>query len=468
MHKRKIGAGMFMLLVGFVTFAFTTRVLGAPVSVSGRMVVLKAARNDGRLVRIPPPAQAFGKAAATATFTIRYLNAGEVNSFGDVCIGWPDEAKTAFTYAAQIWGNLVQSSVPVSINACWANLSPADTLGHGGASKFLRDFNGAPLASTFYPVSLANARAATDLYPAEEKIIIAYNAQQSWYFGTDGNCPVGKYDFTSVILHEVCHGLGFLGSWEYQSGQGSWGLAAGAGALPIAYDRFIVNGALEALLNTTLFPNPSAALGAQLTGNNIYFYGANAITANGGTAPAIYAPTTWSEGSSANHLGEIFRSTTNGLMVYSLADGYSIHNPGPVTIGLLKDLGWTAGGTPPAPSVTLNGATNDAVLTTADAVTVAVAMNPGDSSGVNKDWWVVAMTSVGIYYFQSNGAWVQAADLSQVRPAYQGPLFPLPSTTVLSLSALPAGTFQFYFGVDTMNGIIDADIIYATVRALAQ
>jgi hypothetical protein len=457
-----VAVGLAVICMGFSSW-----VSAAPEIANGPKVVLKAAKNDGRLVRIPPPAHALGGSPKTATFTINYLNAGEVNSFGDTCIGWPEEAKAAFSYAAQVWGGLVQSTVPITINACWANLTPADTLGHGGASKFLRNFNGAPTADTFFPVSLANARAATDLYPAADKIIIAYNAQQPWYLGTDGNCPAGKYDFASVIMHEICHGLGFLGSWRYQGGQGAWGGIEGTANVPLAYDRWIGNGSLQALLDTALFPNPSSALAAQLTGNNLYFYGARATRANGGTPPPIYAPSTWSDGSSACHLGEIYRGTANGLMVFSLADGYAIHNPGPITLGLLQDVGWTSGKAP-EPMVGVNGSTNDLTLTTSDAVSVVVAMNPRDSDGINKDWWVVAVTTVGTYYFQASGGWVQVADVSQVRPAYQGPLANLAPTTVLSLPSLPAGTFRFYFGIDAMNGAIDPDIIYATVQATVQ
>jgi hypothetical protein len=449
-----------VLIVAFVSSAMG----GAPDVINGPKVVLKAARNDGRLVRIPPPASSLNKDVKAAAFTIRYLNAGEVNSFGDTCIGWPEEAKAAFTYAAQVWGTLVQSTVPISINACWANLTPADTLGHGGAGKFLGNFNGAPVANTFYPVSLANARAATDLYPAGEKIIIAYNAQQPWYFGTDGNCPAEKYDFASVIMHEICHGLGFLGSWSYQGGQGSWGGIENTSDVPLAYDRWIGNGSYQALLNTTLFSNPSAALAAQLTGNNLYFYGPRATLANGGTPPPIYAPSTWSDGSSACHWGEMYRGTANGLMVFSLADGYAIHNPGPITLGLLQDVGWTSGKTP-VPYVAVNGSTNDIALSSSDAVTVSVAMSPHDSAGVEKDWWVVAITTVGTYYYSATGGWIQAADVSQVRPAYQGPLANLIPTTVLSIPSLSTGAYRFYFGVDARNGVIDPDIIYATVQA---
>ena len=41
-------------------------------------------------------------------------------------------------------------------------------------------------------------------------------------------------------------------------------------------DLSAINGSSQALVNTALFPNPSAALGSQLVGNNIFFNGTNA------------------------------------------------------------------------------------------------------------------------------------------------------------------------------------------------
>ncbi|MCA1808294.1 MAG: hypothetical protein LC725_02355 [Lentisphaerae bacterium] len=421
-----------------------------PAPLAPPRVVLKTAQNDGRMLRIPPTRDL--ARARTSNINIRYLEAGEINIFNDVCVGWPEDAKAAFSYAAQIWASLIEVPVPITINACWANMSPANILGHGGASLFFRDFQGASIASTFYPVALANAMAGVDLYPGEDEIVIAYNALQPWYLGTDGNCPLGRYDFVSVILHEICHGLGFLGSWDYDNGVGGWGL----GAYPIVYDRFIVNGPGQYLLNTDLFFNPSQALGSQLTGGNIYFSGQHAAAANGGVAPSIYAPATWSGGSSLSHLGEEFRGTINSLMVFSFADGYSIHDPGPITMGLLQDIGWSTT-TTPVPMMGINGSVNPVTISTSDPLVMEVAMDPGGSAGRQKDWWAVADTPLGLFYYQAGpNQWFASGspELISLHPAYQGPLEALARITILYMppNSLPAGSYQFYFGVDERNG----------------
>ena len=46
--------------------------------------------------RVAPPVTRSDSSKA-AVFTIRYLNAGDVNYFGDVCVGWPDASKAAFS-----------------------------------------------------------------------------------------------------------------------------------------------------------------------------------------------------------------------------------------------------------------------------------------------------------------------------------------------------------------------------------
>jgi hypothetical protein len=71
------------------------------------------------------------------------------------------------------------------------------------------------------------------------------------------------------------------------------------------------------------------------------------MNANGGERVKIYAPSTWAQGSSYSHLdNDTFRSTVNRLMVYSTPSGQASHDPGPVTKGIFKDLGWslTSGG----------------------------------------------------------------------------------------------------------------------------
>ena len=291
------------------------------------------------LLRIPPPVDLLtAQQTATATFSITYVPNGGKDNWNEPCYTFPENAKAAFNAAAAIWGNIISSPVPIAIRTCWASLS-GGTLGYAGGGYLYRDFSGAPRAFTWYLSSLANALNGSDLGPSFFDVHITFNMNFSWYYGIDGNTPHSQFDFLSVVLHEIGHGLNFSGSAAFSSGQGSWGYGTG---YPNIYDTFMKDGSGNNLLNTTLYPNPSAALGDLLRSNNLWFHGSNSMTANGGQRVKMYAPTTWADGSSYSHLDyATFAGTPNRLMVYAISSGSSIHDPGPVTKGLLKDLGWT-------------------------------------------------------------------------------------------------------------------------------
>ena len=303
--------------------------------------------------RVEPPIQFLQMSAQmrpqTATIVINYLE-NETNIAGDYCYPWDPNAQTAFEYTKGIWESLINSSVTIQIDACWAELDPG-VLGYSGADAFYRNFANAPESDTWYQSSLANAISGSDLGGVgTPDMHIAYSRTYDWYFGTDGQTPSTEMDFVTVVLHEIAHGLGFSGSMNVSGGQGSWG---GGTSYPVIYDRFAENGAGQSLINTSLFPNPSTALAMQLTSNNIYFDGTYANAANGGTRPKLYAPSTWNPGSSYAHLDyDTYNDTVNGLMVWAVSEGESTHDPGPVTMGILRDLGWTLEGGAQAPTVT--------------------------------------------------------------------------------------------------------------------
>ena len=99
-----------------------------------------------------------------------------------------------------------------------------------------------------------------------------------------------------------------------------------------------------------MFPNPSAALGAQLASNNVFFNGLNARNANGGIAPKLYAPNPWVSGSSYSHLDESTypNGNLNSLMTSALGPGEAIHDLGPIVRGMFLDMGWTASQSDPS------------------------------------------------------------------------------------------------------------------------
>lgn len=321
------------------------------------LIIVDRPKPAGELRRIPPPFNLTNlPEAATATFTITYIPAGGTDLWGEPCYTFPESAKSAFNAAAAIWGNLLQSSVPITIKACWASFS-GSTLGYSGGGTRSRNFTNAPMSNTWYNASLANALSGSDLSPSNSDMHITYNSNFDWYYGTDGNPPSTQHDLMSVVLHEIAHGLNFSGTASYSGGQGSLGTSGSFGI----YDTFMKDGSGNWL---TGYTNPSASLGSVLTGGNLWFHGSNAMAANvNGGRVKMYAPSTWAGGSSYSHLDyTTFNNTSNQLMVYAISAGEAIHDPGPVTKGLLKDLGWSTS-EPPTDTPLANGVALNQTMT---------------------------------------------------------------------------------------------------------
>ena len=263
--------------------------------------------------------------------------------------GFTDEAKAAFEYAVDIWDSLIRSPVPIKIDAIFTDFGGYDesTIILGGAypagSKSLRALN------LRFVDALADNQAGRDLDVGEPDIITKFNSHEeaNWYFGTDGNTPSGKMDFVSTVLHEIAHGLGFFSAaWRESTSVFSFSLSgdrgelrAGDPELPYIYDFFVINGSGTAI---TSFLDPSTALLAQFTSNNLFWKGEKGTEANGGIRPQLYAPSAWSQGSSYTHLDETTfpAGDINSLMTAYLNRQEAVHHPGPIALGMLEDMGW--------------------------------------------------------------------------------------------------------------------------------
>ncbi|MCU1371115.1 MAG: hypothetical protein JWO77_2309 [Ilumatobacteraceae bacterium] len=263
--------------------------------------------------------------------------------------GFPANAKASFQRAVDLWSVLVKSPVPIRIDATWKSL-PSGVLGGAGATDYLRNFPGAPQTNTWYPIGLANARAGQDLDTAKTDIVAEFSSVRSdWYLGTDGQVPAGKLDLTSVVLHEIGHGLGMTGGAYYQGGLGYWGAGT---PVPDIYDRLAQSAGGTPLANYT---SGSTALGSVYRSNAVRWGGAQGTAANGGTKPYLYSPNPWEDGSSIYHLDEAkyATGTPNALMTPYLDDGEALHDPGDIVLGMMRDVGWTtvgAKGVPAAPT----------------------------------------------------------------------------------------------------------------------
>lgn len=322
----------------------------APAPESGQICILDPAGYDEH-VRISAAEMRakynVNQTTSSANFDIEYINScgGQV---------WPQQARNAIERAFEIWSTHLSSSVPIRIEANWIALAD-NTLGSAGPTNIVQfdpaeaeQLGGQP--NTWYTIAQASAMSGDDLvtqFNSGHDIVMNINCQwDSWYFGTDANPPTGQIDLVSVVLHEIGHGIGFLGSMSANNEtlQGSYGF--GSTNNPIIYDRFTEDGGGTGLLNASEFPNPSNSLYLALTGQlgGVFFDGNNANLVNGGDRVRLYAPSEWNGGSSYSHLDQnTYTDTESALMRPRIPSAFAIHSPGPVFCGMLGDWGWPLG-----------------------------------------------------------------------------------------------------------------------------
>jgi len=129
-----------------------------------------------------------------------------VNISANFIGAWPNDAKTAFNYALDIWRHLINSSIPIRIKAEWASLE-AGILGAAGATSYKKNFLNAPVADVNYPISLAEALSGTELNGSEEEEIMKLKkdgvgkGSRSEKLKTD-KLPAGVYIVELLIKEE--------------------------------------------------------------------------------------------------------------------------------------------------------------------------------------------------------------------------------------------------------------------------
>lgn len=281
-----------------------------------------------------------------------------VNSCGSS--QWPNDAIEAFDYALSIWATHVESEIPIRVEGVWnGNIS---SLGSAGPTRIVHSSNipGAQ-PETWYPIAQASAMTGIDYVslvdarPDDEEsydMVVNINCNnRNWYFGTDANPGSNEIDLVTVVLHEMAHGLGFLGTMDANNSSMSaeWGIDSNETATPIIYDRIIEDGFQFSVLDESEYPNPSDHLYQAVTGqrSGLFYSGENSTRLFTGNPVPVYAPSTWRQGSSYAHVDDIIFSRPenmeNALMRPRIDQAFALHSPGPVLCGIMADKEWPMG-----------------------------------------------------------------------------------------------------------------------------
>ena len=248
---------------------------------------------------------------------------------------FPDWAKNQVQLAIDLWAANFDSKVPINVEATWGRSSAADILGSARPDRYYAKFTGAPDSSLWYASALANALAGKDLDLDNPEIIIQINSEAEWDLDGLGKPTKYEYDLKSVMFHELAHGLGFLSTSSYLFDR-TKGQYVGVLEQPTPFDAYLQTQDGNRLAD---LPSPSFELGQALK-NTLVWSGAEGTAANNGVKPLMYTPSTYDAGSSVSHLDEktFANSGVNAVMTPNLEAGEVFEEPGPILLGMMKDL----------------------------------------------------------------------------------------------------------------------------------
>jgi hypothetical protein len=419
--KKKISIGLIFVLGSLGAFSQNNSSSFRQLVAKPKGKIVCYGSNENHPIYLPPKVvgQA-GSRVQTAGIRVDYVN-------------FPSDAQASFQRAVDIWKTLVQSSVRINIRAAWVSQEP-NILGSAIWGNAFANFDGAPKLNVFYPVALAEKLAGKKLNqdpnPAtgDNYDIYAFfnSSQTSWSF-VDSPVP-NTYNFTTVVLHEIGHGLGFTDSFDIENGVGSYGVQSTP--TPIILDVGVETGAGNRLLNLT---NNTVDLNNSLTSNNVSYNPNRSLIGNAASKPKLFAPATWNGGSSIAHLDQAtYAGSSDRLMRPQLDLGQATLNPGEIVLNMFADMGWVAPVIAHTPLKDTESTSNDFV--------VSVVAGPDGTAGYTIN------NQLKLRYQIKGGAEVELTQTPTTGNQYT---FVIPKPT----QSVNPTTYNYYLvATDTYNG----------------
>ena len=253
--------------------------------------------------------------------------------------------KTAITkaceYVLQLYSKTFKGSTPVAISLGFfpsSYFASENVLADSAPPPGVLDGN------VYYLSTLYNQMVGMDKFPDNDDISIRYNISHPFYWSSDGKCPSGKFDFPTILLHEMAHGMGFADNVMYEPGNSTWHGAffnpiynkpgyVGWADYPNCFAKYLY-------CNGSRIENLSQSARANaFISNSLYWDGSLGKKANGNSRIKIYAPTTYSGGSTGSHFDQNVSFTT--FMKPATTTANVIHYFDDQILGVFEDMGWT-------------------------------------------------------------------------------------------------------------------------------
>jgi len=255
----------------------------------------------------------------------------------DPTVSFPPDLRNAFEDGAlNLLSQFFSSSVPVRIFVT-ENATGGNTLASAGPSSYRRFVPEAPCYDCWYPVALVEKMLGQSLNGDNFDLFVTINLDANFYYDFENPFGIGaRFDFVTIVMHEIFHGLGFIsfpGSTVDESGAGSL-LDGGS---PSAYSAQMEDEQGNLLLDAFLDGSPD--LGEALTSGSLFF-GSESFSFE--DRAQLYAPSTYSSGSSLGHLDNTrYVDTQDELMTPFAARARVNRDPG-IALTMMNDLGWTS------------------------------------------------------------------------------------------------------------------------------
>lgn len=255
--------------------------------------------------------------------------------------------------ALEIWSATLDLDGPaITIDFGWVPLTGDSSLGIAGPNEFVMNSR-LPSGDTAYPIALANQLLGIDQNGAgcgedRAEVVLYLNRNAGgdgslWNIGDD-QLGDDQVDLSTVVLHEIGHGLGLVSSARLVGNSVEW---PHSGSSVYAYDRYFGECANESPNGcdsgvTPLAPSSSS----NLRSSRVWF------RSSGGHALELYAPETWSGGSSISHLDEVRYPAGSGfsLMTPFLRRGEAFTAIDSALQSVVQTIGWSLATVPVAPT----------------------------------------------------------------------------------------------------------------------